>query len=230
MSADLSGPALVKHCTVVLSKSIDTIRHQALCVCTYSSEVTSGDIIQVFVCPPGCGGKIAPDGQTECLRHSPCTQGCIFNPPTCLVCRAAAMVIFNQPGHLAASHLHLLQSRWRNLQKLMLHDKKSPWVDPQLPFCLSLVQCTSPTLSLTHLLSDTVWTKRSFEGFPSSSATPSQPPEVGSQPQLPLEHPYPPAQIHQSVDHMEPPRKCRRTGCRRQTSLVRSAIPSSSPP
>lgn len=92
----------------------------------------------------------------ECLRHTPSTLHHIFDPLACPVCREAATDILTRPSHLAMSHLKMMRSRWKNLQKLALHNKASPsWADLQLPVCLGLAHRTCPTPCLFRLLTDT---------------------------------------------------------------------------
>lgn len=175
---------------------------------------------------PGCGGRILLNGHTECLRHSSCTQEHVYNPSSCPMCREAATTILTQPAHLAISHLKLLQARLRYLQKLASHDKAtSSWGDPKLTVCLGLACWTSPTPSLSHLLSDTVRTKQTFEGFPPSSATPSHPHEVEALP-LPTSEHQPPAHTTMSANLQEPPRKRQKCRCR-EKSPTRYAFPPS---
>lgn len=167
--------------------------------------------------------------------HSPCTWGHIFNPPACLVCREPATAVFTLPTHLTVRQLQLLWARWRNLQILALHNKRSlSLADPQLPVCLGLARrSASPTPSLSHLLMDTFRMKQTFEGLPSSAVTLSQPPEVRPQPQPQSENHPQTADMTQSADPLKPPRKSQQTGCHHKKNKIlfeSSATPSVSPP
>lgn len=106
---------------------------------------------------PRCGGHINSNGYTWCLCHSPCTQGHVYHPPVCPVCREVATVVLTRPLHLLITQFQLLLWNRFNLLKLASHNSKSPsWANPKLPVCLGLVHRGLPVRFLSCLLTDRV--------------------------------------------------------------------------
>lgn len=67
---------------------------------------------------PGYAARLNPDSHRECLHHSSCTWDLHYQPVNYRLCSDAVAALL-QPLHMRHdSNLHLLHSRWSNLQKL----------------------------------------------------------------------------------------------------------------
>lgn len=116
---------------------------------------------------PGCGACISPDRHQECLQHSPSTWNHTFQPPKRCMCSAAVVALVCQPPCLGFStSLHLIKTRWQNLQKLASEDHQSAfWASHQLPLLLGISHPQSfPIPLFSALLDASNHTKRSFSG------------------------------------------------------------------